>query len=130
MIIGKITGKVNCVTKANKLPVLASMRRVVASTTMLSMVFASALSLSAPVYAASEDEPGAFEMTADALVARPLGIALTTLGAAAFVVSLPFSAIGGNVKEAADQLVVGPGKNTFVRCLGCKVSGRKAKTRE
>jgi hypothetical protein len=61
-------------------------------------------------------------MAADIAVARPFGLALTALGAVAFVASLPFSALGGNVKEAADALVVGPGKETFVRCLGCKSS--------
>ena len=64
-------------------------------------------------------------MVVDVVVARPLGVLLTTAGAAAFVVSLPFSALGGNVSEAADVLVVKPGKETFVRCLGCRTSGRQ-----
>jgi len=63
-------------------------------------------------------------MTADILVARPIGVAVTAVGAAAFVVSLPFSLLGGNVKEAGENLVVNPGKATFVRCLGCRTSGR------
>ncbi|MEM9621757.1 MAG: hypothetical protein AAF993_08920 [Pseudomonadota bacterium] len=99
--------------------------KLVASSALLSIVFSSSLSLSAPVYAAPAEEPDAYDMTADALVARPFGLVLTTLGAAAFVVSLPFSALGGNVKGAAEQLVIGPGKNTFVRCLGCKSAGAK-----
>jgi hypothetical protein len=40
-----------------------------------------------------------------------------------FVVSLPFTAAGGSVKEAGRGLVVGPAKETFVRCLGCPSSG-------
>jgi len=56
---------------------------------------------------------------ADALIARPLGLVVTGLGAAVFVVSLPFSLIGGNVGEAADMLVVEPARETFGRCLGC-----------
>ena len=76
----------------------------------------------APVFADADESPSAGEMVADVVVVRPAGLILTTLGAAAFVVSLPFSALGGNVKEAADQLVVGPGKTTFVRCLGCRSS--------
>jgi hypothetical protein len=79
---------------------------------------------SAPAFAGVEDEPSAGEMVADAVVARPIGLLATIGGTAAFVVSLPFSALGGNVKEAADALVVGPAKSTFVRCLGCKSSGR------
>ncbi|MEQ8858295.1 MAG: hypothetical protein RIC56_06580 [Pseudomonadales bacterium] len=77
-----------------------------------------------PAWAAPEDEPSAAAMTGDLLIARPLGIVATTLGTAAFIVSLPFSAAGGNVGEAADTLVVGPARETFVRCLGCRSAGR------
>jgi hypothetical protein len=77
-----------------------------------------------PVHAAPEDEPSAMAMTGDLLIARPLGIVITTIGAAAFVVSLPFSAAGGNVEQAAQTLVVGPARETFVRCLGCRSAGR------
>ena len=77
-----------------------------------------------PAYAGREDEPSAEAMAADVLIARPLGIVATTLGAAVFLVSLPFSAAGGNVDEAAETLVVGPARETFVRCLGCRSSGR------
>jgi len=65
-------------------------------------------------------------MTADLLVARPLGLAITVGGAAVFLVSLPFTAIGGNVAEAGEVLVVGPARSTFVRCLGCRTSGRQS----
>ena len=82
------------------------------------------LLLTAPAYAADEDEPTAMAMAGDLLIARPGGLVLTALGAAAFVVSLPFSAAGGNVSKAAEHLVVGPAKATFVRCLGCTTSGR------
>ena len=78
----------------------------------------------APAHAAPEDEPTALAMTGDLLIARPLGIVVTTLGAAAFIVSLPFSAAGGNVEQAADTLVKGPARETFVRCLGCRAAGR------
>jgi hypothetical protein len=75
--------------------------------------------ISMPVVAAPEDEPGAGAMVTDALVARPLGIVFTAVGTAAFIVSLPFTALGGGMSQAADKLVVGPAKETFVRCLGC-----------
>ena len=81
-------------------------------------------------WAEAADEPGGFEMAADAVIARPLGAAMTTVGVAAFVVSLPFTLLGGNVKESAEELVVKPGKATFVRCLGCRNSGRKKKTQD
>ena len=83
--------------------------------------------LSVPAYAADENDPTALAMMGDVVVARPLGIVVTTLGAAAFLVSLPFSAAGGNVEQAADTLVVGPARETFVRCLGCRSAGRYQK---
>lgn len=83
--------------------------------------------VSVPALAGPEDPPGNFAMIGDAVVARPIGLVLTALGAAAFVVSLPFTAAAGGVGRAADTLVVGPAKETFVRCLGCKTSGRYQK---
>jgi hypothetical protein len=79
--------------------------------------------LTGPAHAA-EDEPSAGAMAVDLVVARPLGIVATTVGAAAFLVSLPFSLAGGNVDQAADKLVMGPARETFVRCLGCRAAGR------
>ena len=51
--------------------------------------------------------------------ARPLLVVATVIGAGAFVVSLPFTALGGNVGDAGQALVVAPAKAAFVRCLGC-----------
>ncbi|KUM39837.1 hypothetical protein [Pseudomonas sp. EpS/L25] len=67
--------------------------------------------------------PEAFSMIGDLLIARPLLIAATVIGAGAFVISLPFTAAGGNVGKAGKALVVEPGKAAFVRCLGCTQSG-------
>ena len=78
----------------------------------------------APVYAGPEDEPSGGEMMVDAAIARPIGLITTVLGAATFIVTLPFSALGGNVDKAAEALVLDPGRETFVRCLGCRRSGR------
>lgn len=64
--------------------------------------------------------PSTLSMTADLLVARPLLVGATALGAAVFVVSLPFSLLGNNVADAADKLVATPGKAAFFRCLGCR----------
>lgn len=76
-----------------------------------------------PLYTA--DAPKAFSMIGDLLIARPLLIGATAIGALAFVVSLPFTAAGGNIGEAGHALVVEPGKEAFVRCLGCTTSGYK-----
>lgn len=73
-------------------------------------------------YTRTEDEPRYFRMIGDLLIARPLLLVATGIGTAIFLVSLPFSALGGNVKEAANTLVVGPARQTFTRCLGCRIS--------
>ena len=92
---------------------------------LLTWMLASCLTIGAgPALAAPEDPPGAGAMTADLLIARPFGAVVTVLGAATFVVSLPFSALGGNVEDAAQNLVVAPGRAAFVRCLGCRTAGR------
>lgn len=69
--------------------------------------------------------PKAYAMIGDLIIARPLLIGATAIGAVAFVVSLPFTALGGNVAEAGEALVLEPGKEAFVRCLGCETSGYK-----
>ncbi len=69
--------------------------------------------------------PKAYAMLGDLIIARPLLIGATAVGAVAFVVSLPFTALGGNVAEAGEALVLEPGKEAFVRCLGCDTSGYK-----
>src|SRR4030095_4584758 len=80
--------------------------------------------ISAPALAQNPDgRPGDYAMVADLVIARPLGVVFTALGAAVFVVSLPFTAAAGGVKEAANGLVVGPAKEKFVRCLRCESSG-------
>ena len=71
----------------------------------------------ADTYTNKEDiDAGA--MAADFLFARPIGIVSVVAGAAVFIVSLPFSALGGNVKDAAQKLVKDPINFTFKRPLG------------
>jgi len=62
--------------------------------------------------------PSGGEMIFDAVLVRPLMLVGTVIGTVVFVVTLPFSALGGNVEEAADKLVVEPATYTFVRPLG------------
>nr|WP_244309247.1 multidrug transporter [Pseudomonas duriflava] len=76
-----------------------------------------------PSYTTDANAPKGYAMIGDLLIARPLLIAATAIGAGAFVVSLPFTLLGGNVGEAGQALVVEPGKAAFVRCLGCTRSG-------
>lgn len=72
-----------------------------------------------------EETPSAMAMTGDAIFVRPVMLAGTILGAGVFLISSPFSALGGNLGEAWDVLVQGPFETTFVRCLGCTTTGRK-----
>lgn len=71
-----------------------------------------------------EAGPGAAAMTLDALVARPLLVVATLGGSAVFLASLPFTALGGGVDEAANTLIKTPAEATFRRCLGCTTSRR------
>jgi hypothetical protein len=57
-------------------------------------------------------------MSIDIVATRPLGLAATVLGTVVFVVSWPFSALGGNSEEAWNTLVVSPAEYTFQRPLG------------
>jgi hypothetical protein len=73
------------------------------------------------VCASNIDEPfdgtsGA--MAVDLLLVRPVGLAASIVGAALFIVSLPFSALGGNSEAAAEKLINEPVFFTFQRPLG------------
>jgi len=66
----------------------------------------------------STGEPDEIDMLLDGVLVRPLMLLYTGVSTAAFVVTLPFSAIGGNAGDAAEKLVVGPARYTFARPLG------------
>ena len=72
---------------------------------------------------AVDENPHWFAMLGDLVVARPLGLVLTAGGTALWLVSLPFSLMAGNAGDTAETLILGPGEQTFVRCLGCRNSG-------
>jgi len=98
---------------------MRSLKKTLKSATLAVAVAASA---AAPAIANAEnvtERPGGVEMAVDAIVVRPVTLIATVLGTGLFVVSLPFSALGGNVGEAGSTLVWTPLKATFFRCLGC-----------
>lgn len=66
----------------------------------------------------NKDGADAGAMAADFLFARPVGIVAIIAGSVLFVVSLPFSALGGNMKDASRKLVKDPITFTFKRPLG------------
>ncbi len=97
-------------------------RVTLAATLVLLMTF---VGTAAHASSTVEEEPSALAMVGDAVFVRPALLAATVVGSAVYTVSLPFSLIGGNASEAGHTLVVGPSKATFVRCLGCTMSGQK-----
>ena len=58
------------------------------------------------------------KMAADLVFLRPAGLIATGLGSLVFIVSVPFSALGGNTKEAYEEMVKKPALYTFKRPLG------------
>lgn len=97
-----------------KRPVMAS---ILASTLILT---GTAPSLGLAQFENSiEDRPGEIAMIGDAAIARPVLLASTLIGTGLFIVTLPFSALGGNIPEAGEYLVAAPARSTFLRCLGC-----------
>ena len=66
----------------------------------------------------SKAEPSAAAVAADAAIGRPLGLATTIAGAGLFVITLPFTAPSGSVRQAAWELMGRQGGWTFNRPLG------------
>lgn len=96
---------------------------------LLNYTLASALALAGtalPGVAAAYNSGGgprsgqasADSMVADLVLVRPAAAVGTLITTSVFVVSLPFSLLGGNVGEAARELVLKPAEYTFVRPLG------------
>ena len=74
------------------------------------------LSTSTPAFASGDTD--VTSVAVDVVVARPVTFAMTILGSALFVVSLPIAATSGCVDKTAKALVVAPAKDTFTRPLG------------
>jgi hypothetical protein len=62
--------------------------------------------------------PSSATMAFDGVIGRPLGLATTIIGTAAFLVTLPVTIPSESTSEAAWGLVGRPGGWTFVRPLG------------
>lgn len=60
-------------------------------------------------------------MVVDTVVGKPLQLVTAVAGTAAYLVSLPFSLIGGNADQAQQKLFVEPW-DAMGRCLGCTVA--------
>ncbi len=62
--------------------------------------------------------PDSAVMVADVVAARPIGLASLVIGTLAFIVSSPFSALGDNLEQAYQLMIVDPALYTFKRPLG------------
>lgn len=76
-----------------------------------------------PAMAATEIDESEFgptyeTMMTDAVVGKPLGALAVVAGAAAWVVSLPFTIATGDVEQARQKLIEEP-YYAMDRCLGC-----------
>jgi len=76
------------------------------------------LSSNAAAYERLQEETTAGTMLADTFMVRPFMLVSTVVGTAAFIVTLPFSLLGGNTREAGKTLVGEPFMYTFARPLG------------
>jgi len=65
-----------------------------------------------------QSRPDGGAMVADFLILRPLGILTLVTGFTCFVLSSPFSALGGNIHTAWDKMAADPAQFTFARPLG------------
>ncbi|MGD8241661.1 MAG: hypothetical protein PVF59_02460 [Desulfobacterales bacterium] len=63
-------------------------------------------------------EPTGKSMVGDIVLIRGIGMGCLVLSTAAYVVALPFAALGGNAGEATQKMVVDPFHYTFRRPLG------------
>ncbi len=94
---------------------------------LLSTIFGAALLISTSILTTAsagslleenKQQMSGATMVADALMVRPIALLGTVVGTATFVVSLPFSLLGNNTKEAGNYLVRDPFNYTFQRKLG------------
>lgn len=105
----------------------ASLQRTITQKLVTTIISASfVMAIMQPASAAIEiDEidfgPSYETMAVDTIVGKPLQLVTAIAGTAAYLVSLPFSLIGGNADQAQQKLFVEPW-DALGRCLGCSVA--------
>jgi hypothetical protein len=85
---------------------------------LVTVICVLALLLSTCPTAFASQDTDATSLVIDVAVARPFTFALTIVGSALFVVSLPVAIPSGSVHKAAHTLVTAPARDTFKRPLG------------
>ena len=63
-------------------------------------------------------ERNAALMLVDGVVVRPFQLSSLLIGTVSFVLTSPWSALGGNMEEAYTKMMVEPARQTFKRPLG------------
>ena len=105
----------------------ASLQRIISQKLIPTIISASfIIAIIQPASAAIEiDEtdfgPSYETMAVDTIVGKPLQLVTAIAGTAAYLVSLPFSLIGGNADQAQQKLFIEPW-DAMGRCLGCSVA--------
>ena len=99
------------------------MHKMVKQSTVLFTLFTLLLvSTATPVFAGEpyqkSGERSGEKMAFDMVILRPAGLIGTAGGTFIYLISLPFSYIGGNHEEAFEKLVKKPADYTFKRPLG------------
>lgn len=105
----------------------ANTQRLVKSKLLAAIISVSfTMTMMQPATAAIEIDESDFgpsydTMVVDTVVGKPLQLVTAIAGTAAYIVSLPFSLIGGNADQAQQKLFVEPW-DAMARCLGCTVA--------
>jgi len=86
--------------------------------TMTSLSLPIAANAASTDYMMDGDQPTGGTMMADAFLMRPFMLVSTVVTTVTFIITLPFSLLGGNVGESASTLVGEPAAYTFTRPLG------------
>lgn len=87
-------------------------------TRILTFCCVAAILLAQVPQAQAMEDGSAEAIAADILVVRPACLAMTVIGSALFLVSLPVAAISKSTRQSARALVVRPARATFTRPLG------------
>jgi hypothetical protein len=108
--------------KQQEVHIMSSLKKKLVSCFLAIVLVTSNLTLVNSAYAreydSNNERPSGGAMLVDAVFMRLPMTAVTIVGAAVFVVTLPFSALGGNVGEAGTKLVKEPFEYAWLRPLG------------
>lgn len=93
-----------------------TLRRALVAVSCVALLAGTAPAMALDDYVSPSDTGG--KMLADAFIVRPISLAGSIVGAAVFLVTLPFTLVTQSAGEAAKTLVGDPLEYTFNRPLG------------